>query len=167
MSSSVITMWSMLKSVLYNKHFLTWHLIGWRLLYQPMFENLCLSNTWTFLSDPGDGLAPLAGTVLTENLEMSSSNFLWLYLNTYQICKPDDVIQNGRRDIAKSRGISRVNHNARVGGHIGAPVQFTTMFVDKCPQQTVFRNRHFREVQLIQQEIFSKNKCVFKRGAEI
>ena len=51
---------SMLKSMLVNKGFLAWLLIGWRLCCQPMrywcdarFENLTWMLTWKFHSNPG------------------------------------------------------------------------------------------------------------------
>ena len=51
---------------------------------------------------------PSTGTVLTTNLDL----FFWQFLRLSILANfsgPDDVIQNGRWDLTKSRGTSRVN----------------------------------------------------------
>ena len=49
------------------------------------------------------------GTVLSVVLTLFSCNFIWLPLISYTLCWPDDVIQNGRWDLAKYRDTSIVN----------------------------------------------------------
>ena len=54
-------------------------------------------------------LGQTAGTVLTENLNIFSSKFLWLLTISYHLVGPDDIGHKGQQDLAKSYSTWRVN----------------------------------------------------------